>query len=145
NHVRAVAAPAQETSLDFCSGGAIEEDGDTLTITNSSFIQNNVHGADDIGGGGAYGGAVATRSSNRPLTATLADQDLEANTALGGNSGDTATGGAASGGALYIRSNSELGTVKLSDNWFTGNSATGGLGRNGGPAEGGSMTLEADG
>jgi hypothetical protein len=29
NQVRAVAAPAQETSLDFCSGGAIEEDGDT--------------------------------------------------------------------------------------------------------------------
>jgi hypothetical protein len=33
--------------------------------------------------------------------------------------------------------------VKLSDNTFGGNSATGGAGRNGGEAEGGSITLDA--
>src|SRR5262249_57514667 len=39
NHVIASLSAAKATSLDFSSGGAIEEDGDTLSVTNSTFEQ----------------------------------------------------------------------------------------------------------
>jgi hypothetical protein len=85
------------------------------------------------------------RSGNRTITATLADNAFTDNTASGGNTGATSNGGAASGGAVYIRSNARDGTVKLSDNYFNGNLADGGSGRNGRPAEGGSITLDDEG
>jgi hypothetical protein len=149
NQVQGVPSSAKAGWADFSSGGAIEEDGDTLTVTNSTFTYNHVLGADGTGGSDAYGGAVAMRSGyGTTITATITGNTFTGNTASGGNSGDTATGGAASGGAVYILSNAQKGTVYLSDNTFGGdhnegaNSAFGGNGRNGGSAEGGSITLD---
>jgi len=122
-------------------GGAVYNNGGTLTLLSSVFARNRVEGGaggNASGGGGstvgfggeAYGGAIASVSgTNRSVRC-----DYLGNTAQGGNGGIAGgsnpggTGGPAFGGALYNIAEASVAFSTFRDGLTTGgNSTFGGL------------------
>ena len=111
----------------FVQGGAVNNlAGGILTVTGSTFLDNQVIGGHN--GGAAGGGAIGNVSS----TATISASTFVGNEALGGNSGvnipDGFFFGSAFGGAVY----NTLGLLTVQRSTFTGNQAVGGSGGSGG-------------
>jgi hypothetical protein len=104
----------------FSSGGALSCLSGSLTITNSSFLGNQVVGEN---GGDALGGAIYVEQS----TATIARCTFEGNQSHAGNGGTVTEGtrdlGIAQGGGIVIHPGS---IVTIADSTFTGNRAIAG-------------------
>jgi hypothetical protein len=116
------------------SGGAIENQGGNVTLSNVTVKGNAVTGA-NAEGGGIYvsGGGNLTIQGGSVL---------ESNSALGTNN----SGGNAQGGGVYFNSSSNGSTLVIRDSTFDNNSAQGGKGANGAtPGAAGGNGGEGDG
>jgi hypothetical protein len=113
------------------SGGAIDSNGPSLTVTNSTFSHNQAAGT-STGDGAGVGGAINSTST----TATVANSTF---------TGNTASGRIANGGAI----SQENGLMTISYCTFTSNQAVGADGtndltfRDGGEALGGAVINSA--
>ncbi|MFD2264144.1 DUF4347 domain-containing protein [Lacibacterium aquatile] len=94
-------------------GGAIHQAAGTLTITNSSFVNNQAFTSGSAGTGDALGGAL-----NIEATATITGSTFENNAANAGSSNSSAE---AMGGAIHV---SATGNLTISNSTLSGNSAT---------------------
>src|SRR5688572_5763758 len=139
--------------IDETAGGAIYNDGGTLTLRRARFQNNSVvgitgsagdeAGEDGEGGGDAAGGAIYNNGgtvtiSNAVFVSNLATGGVGGkggagrNTGLGSDGGPGGSGGSAGGAAIY----SIGGSVNVYASTFTNNIATGAAAGEGGAAGG---------
>lgn len=128
-------------------GGAILDDGNSLTLDNVWVVANKAQGTTDMD---AQGGGIYSAGGTLAVYGSL----IAMNTAAGGfgSSGTGANGGNAQGGGLYAAGGTViLGSLtnpdKIESNRATGgiggSGATGGVGGSGGNGQGGGIYLGA--
>jgi hypothetical protein len=131
-------------------GGAILDDGSSLTLTSDRLISNQAVGLSGVGGG-AFGGALAILGeSTAGMTVNIAACRFVNNSALGGAgpAGVFRFAGAAEGGAIFLNAGASAGLVFcVHGTNFSVNSAVGGAGGAGkgigGFALGGAVGIDA--
>jgi len=119
-------------------GGGLVNFASSLTVTNTTFIDNRAIGGNSAAGvgGSAVGGGVCAFIFSVP---TLTDVTLVSNQAIGGSGGTGYTGGSGFGGGFY---NGVDSTATVSHTFFVDNRAeggAGGLGVAGGVGAGGAI------
>ncbi|HTU78222.1 MAG TPA: choice-of-anchor Q domain-containing protein [Solirubrobacteraceae bacterium] len=121
-------------------GGAIEFEGGTLAITDSSFSANSAGGSGGDGTSSAQGDGGAVEFEGATLTIT--DSSFSANRA-GGNGGDGEASAQGDGGAVEF----EGATLTITESSFSANSAggNGGDGTSSAQADGGALEFSGEG
>ena len=117
------------------AGGAVNNEGGTLTVTGSTFTNNEAYTAAIVPGGYnfATGGALMSEAgvlNNNPATATITNSTFANNKATGGNSVIGEAGGLCNQTA--IGTDPQLATMTINSSTFTGNEALGGPDGDGG-------------
>jgi hypothetical protein len=125
-------------------GGAIRDDGASLTLTSDTLTDNNATGA---GGSSAFGGALEVLGELKAgMKVTITNCEFTSNAATGGTGSSSA--GFAEGGAIYVNAGFSGGlTFTVTGTKFNANTATGADGasiaNDGGAAAGGAIAFQA--